>query len=183
MTETKIPLGTRLGSMITDHFIMSIIMTVFLAPMLINNITTKTEIKTINGSPMVETSSPFTYLVILGFTLYFCKDIFSGRSIAKRLLKLQIVSNSSNEIATPTQCVIRNFFCIIWPVEVIFILVNPARRLGDMVAGTKVIPFNNPGIHKIDIVKIIISILLAFGMTFLVFYVISLANTQRLPTT
>jgi len=171
MTEIPISLGTRLGSMIFDHFIMTIILMIFLSPLLINNFT-DSRIKAVGNSSMIEMNSPVTYFMIFGFALYFCKDIFGGRSIAKRILKLQVVSNSTGEVASPIQCVIRNFFCVIWPLEVIMTLINPSRRLGDIIAGTKIISQNPPITKEINLNQIVISFILAYGITSLIFYII-----------
>jgi len=65
------------------------------------------------------------------------KDFFSGRSIAKRIFGYRIIDNISYLPASEMQCMIRNITVIIWPLEVIFTLVNPDRRLGDLIAGTK----------------------------------------------
>lgn len=54
----------------------------------------------------------WAYLGILGLALYFCKDIINGRSLAKRLLKLQVVDNTTGEVASPMQCFVRNLFVL-----------------------------------------------------------------------
>ena len=171
MTENTMPLGTRLGSMLLDHFIMTMIMMVCFIPSLITSFTTN-EVHTIGNAPMFEMTSPVTYLLILGFALYFCKDIFGGRSIAKRILKLQVLDNASNEVASPIQCVIRNFFCIIWPLEIILTLIEPSRRLGDRIAGTKVTARLQPVLKETNIPQTLIAFFLAYGATALVFYIL-----------
>ena len=82
----------------------------------------------------------FYYQLALYF--FFCKDCINGRSIAKRVLKLQIIDNKTGESASALKCFIRNIFIIIWPVEGIVALINPSRRIGDYVAGTKLVPFD-----------------------------------------
>jgi uncharacterized RDD family membrane protein YckC len=77
--------------------------------------------------------------VILMMICYICKDCFNGQSPAKRIFNLKVVDNQNGEIATPLQCIVRMLTLPIWPIEVIVTLFNPVRRLGDRLAGTKVV--------------------------------------------
>lgn len=80
--------GTRLGSMITDHMIMTFIIGIFMAPGIVADIA-----QTFNNPdapPKLMLGN--YYLNIIAFSLYFNKDIFLGRSIAKRIFKFQIVT-------------------------------------------------------------------------------------------
>ncbi|MFV0539013.1 MAG: RDD family protein [Dysgonomonas sp.] len=70
------------------------------------------------------------------YSLLLCKDIFQGQSIGKRIVKLR-VKNTDNSRASLYKLVLRNLFFIIWPVEFIMCYINPQRRLGDIVVGTK----------------------------------------------
>ncbi|MDW3195265.1 MAG: hypothetical protein R8G66_23015 [Cytophagales bacterium] len=76
---------------------------------------------------------PLTVLV------FFNKDIVSGRSIAKRKLGFAIVKNNSEEPATQFQCFIRNITSILWPLEALLAFGGAEQRIGDFIAGTKVI--------------------------------------------
>ena len=67
------------------------------------------------------------------------KDYYSGQSVVHRLVGLQIVDNKTLEPANSIKCMLRNVTMPIWPVEGLFVLINPKRRLGDFIAGTKVI--------------------------------------------
>ena len=141
INNKQISVGTRLAAMILDHFFMTIIAMVFFLPTIISNIseTMKISHKQEDFNPM---SGPMIYIGFLGFALYFCKDMINGRSIAKRILKLQVVDNKTRQEATPLQCLVRNIFCIIWPIEVIISVTNTSQRLGDRVAGTRLIPYD-----------------------------------------
>ncbi|MCG8700483.1 MAG: RDD family protein, partial [Bacteroidales bacterium] len=100
------------------------------------------------------------------------KDLFNGRSIAKRILKLKIVNHKTNQTAGPLRCLVRNITFPIWPIEIIVILINKNRRIGDFIAGThtefysetelagKRRPFN-------AIAALFISFLFVSGMIFL----------------
>jgi hypothetical protein len=112
-----------------------------------------------------------SFLLLIGMSLYFCKDCFLGRSPAKRILKLQVVDNTSGKVASPIKCFIRDIFCIIWPVEVIVALVNPNRRIGDFIAGTKLIPYEVPT-EKPD--PKYIQILFSIGLSVCLVYIIML---------
>src|SRR5688572_6713391 len=86
------------------------------------------------------------YLNIFAFSLYFNKDIFLGRSPAKRILKFQVVNASTGEPANPLRSLIRNLTIILWPIEAIVALINPGRRIGDYLAGTRLV-IHKPEIH------------------------------------
>ena len=102
-----------------------------------------------NGSSQYDEMAPYIQmLMILMLVPYFFKDSFNGRSLAKRMLKLQVVDNTTGEVASVGKCFVRNIFIIIWPVEVLVSLFSPQRRIGDMVAGTKVVNYTT---SQIDI--------------------------------
>src|SRR5882757_2816989 len=168
MNDNSIKVSTRLGSMLLDHVIMTCIILVFFAPAFIFDLFSN------NASPLklYSFNSFSTYVAILGLSLYFCKDIFNGQSVAKRILKLQIVKYSTGEVASPIQCVVRDIFCILWPIEVIITLNNPNRRLGDRIAGTKVVIFD-PSIPKTNTIlnlQLVLSFALSYTVSLLLFF-------------
>lgn len=67
------------------------------------------------------------------------KDFFNGQSIINRSLGYQVVDARTLQTASKLRCMIRNITAPLWPVEGIFILFNPERRLGDFLAGTKIV--------------------------------------------
>src|SRR5882672_5983918 len=140
MTEQKVNAGTRLGTMILDHIIMTMILMVFAIPGMINGFMKAFKIS--HEQADLDLWGNMIYFMLIGFAIYLCKDSINGRSPAKRILKLQVVDNSTGEVASPIKCFVRNIFCILWPIEVIVVLVNPSRRIGDFVAGTKVATFD-----------------------------------------
>jgi uncharacterized RDD family membrane protein YckC len=87
-----------------------------------------------------EGSVYFTAWTALLICLYLNKDIFSGRSIGKRMTGLQITENIAEGPPGPLRCLVRNFFSLLWPLELVVLLFNPGRRVGDFVAGTRVVP-------------------------------------------
>ena len=166
-TEQKTNAGTRIGSMLLDHIAMTFIAMIFFIPGMISGFSTAFEITHEQTSPDI--FGGLSYAGLIGFALYFCKDCINGRSIAKRALKLQVVENASGDVASPIRCFVRNIFCILWPIEVIVTLASPSRRIGDFVAGTRVVPFN-PELEqpKINYGQIGLSIILAYGLMVLV---------------
>jgi len=78
---------------------------------------------------------PFTFLSFLIIN----KDFFNAKSIAKRHFGYQIVDSKSNLPANELQCVIRNSTMIIWPLEVVVSMFNSEKRIGDFLAGTKLV--------------------------------------------
>jgi uncharacterized RDD family membrane protein YckC len=163
-----ISVGTRLGTMLLDHFFMTMIAMVFFLPGMISGFSDgfnasheQTDLNFMEG--------PMKYLSMFGFALYFCKDIINGRSISKRVLKLQVIDNKTGQVATPLQCFVRNIFCIIWPIEVIVAMTNTSRRLGDKVAGTKLV-YYEPTLEqpKINLGKTILPVVISYGLILLI---------------
>src|SRR6476620_6557071 len=94
--DNRITVGKRVWTMLLDHIIMTAVVLLF---------------GLISGSVV--------YIVLIGFALYFCKDCIGGQSVAKRILGLQVVNNNDGRVAKPLRCLIRNIFCVLWPIEVI----------------------------------------------------------------
>lgn len=163
----EINVGTRLGSMILDHFIMTMIAMVFFIPMMVKVFSNAFTIT--HEQPEMDFGGPFLYVAVFGFALYFCKDIVNGRSIGKRATQTQVIDNNTGQVASPLKCFIRNIFCVIWPVEVILTLINPSRRIGDMVAGTKVVPYDPIHVEqpKFDIKMAILPLAISYGLLLL----------------
>lgn len=168
MIEKNLNAGKRLASMVLDHIFMTMICILFFIPMMIGTFSGAFVTSHEQNGP-AGFSGPTFYIGLFGFALYFCKDCFSGRSIAKRILKLQVVDIKTGQVASPLKCFVRNIFCIIWPIEIIVVLINPSRRIGDQVAGTEVVYYEPSLIEqpKANTGKILISIILAFGLTLL----------------
>lgn len=108
------------------------------------------------------------WLQLLGFALYFCKDVFNGRSLAKRMLKLQVLDVKTDEPADPVKTVVRNFLCFVWPIEVIAIIINPSRRMGDWLAGTRVVKMDSKNTeHEISYLRIGLAFMAALAFVLL----------------
>lgn len=164
ITITKISTGVRLRTMFLDHFVMCFIMVVFYIPFMISMVQVFDTPQSVQRFDQMSGGS--FYLALFGFSLYFSKDCISGRSVAKRIIKLQLIDNKTGTIASPLKCMIRNLFCIIWPVEVIIALNNSNRRIGDFVAGTKLISYD-ADLHQENrnYIQIAISVIISYGIT------------------
>jgi uncharacterized RDD family membrane protein YckC len=75
---------------------------------------------------------------IILFSLFLNKDIYFGKSIGKYFVGLRVVSSRTGNPAGPIQCLIRNLFLLLWPIEALILFFSPQRRIGDVVAGTRV---------------------------------------------
>jgi len=164
MTDTVHEKGTRLCSMLLDHFIMTMIAGIFFIPEIIRSIST---IST-HEQPEQDIFGGMSYVFLIGFAIYFCKDCIKGRSIAKRILKLQLIDKATGQVASPLKCILRNLFCILWPIEVLVAFINPGQRIGDMVAGTKLVLFD-PTIEqpKLKLGKVVPAFVLVYGILIL----------------
>lgn len=129
--------------MLVDHVIMTFVIMTFVVPGVVYDL-----IQTFgdNGTPPKLFLGNY-YLNIFAFSLYFNKDIYLGRSPAKRILKFQVVDNKTNRPANPLRCLLRNITVVLWPIEVIAGLINNERRLGDFIAGTRLTTYD-PEFHK-----------------------------------
>ncbi|MDR1101574.1 MAG: RDD family protein [Clostridiales bacterium] len=77
----------------------------------------------------------FCILIVCMLSIFF-KDIISGRSVGKRLLKLKIIGEDGKTPST-FRLILRNITIPIWLVEAILLLCGKIR-IGDKLAGTKV---------------------------------------------
>ena len=80
-------------------------------------------------------------LGILWIPFYcFCKDCFFGRrSIGKWLFGLKIKDYETGEKPSYPRLIVRNVTYFIVQVELVFVLANKGRRLGDLIGKTKVV--------------------------------------------
>ena len=79
-------------------------------------------------------------LFVLSFpVLFVVRDVlFKGRSVAKRIFKLRVIDNETNELPKKQKLIIRNLFFFLYPVEFIMLLASD-KSLGDMVTNTTIV--------------------------------------------
>lgn len=131
-------INSRLRIMGTDFsFVLSLIFPLLLIIMI------PSIILTFNDPNQITDFNLFDILWLISFSFFtfilINKDFFNGQSIAKRKYGFQIIDNKSRKVANEIQCMVRNVTLIIWPLEVLFTLIQPKRRLGDLIAGTRLI--------------------------------------------
>jgi len=81
----------------------------------------------------------FNSVLAFGMIYYLLKDIRGGKSIGKRVLKIAVRDITNSDIIPGTfRLIIRNITTIIWPIELILIILAQ-RKLGDKIARTQVI--------------------------------------------
>ena len=81
--------------------------------------------------------------ISLLYTFMCSKDCINGMSFGKYIVGIQTIDSRTLKVATPVQCMLRNLFCIIWPIEFFGMLFNSTGlRIGDQVAHTKVVKRN-----------------------------------------
>jgi len=124
--------GQRLASMLIDHFFMCLILGIILVPFILSDITAEEP-----RAVLFETKD--WILMVMMIVIYALKDSVKGKSLAKRILKLQVIDDRSGNVASPFQCFVRNLLVPFWMIEVVVTFFNPERRLGDRLANTKVV--------------------------------------------
>ena len=159
---------TRLTSMVLDHMLLSVGTIILCVPLMIYGFM---QLLTISHEPHQFLIPPGAeYAFAIGIAVYFGKDSLIGRSPAKHILKLQVVHQITGEPAGPLRCFLRNLLCVFWPIEVIVVCINPERRLGDRIAGTKVVYYRaSETPAKLHLPQIIGVSLLGIGIAALVF--------------
>ena len=166
--------GYRLISMLADHAIMSSVMGVISVPIMIivfaKTFSAIGEPKQIDQFNPFEAYLQFSWLLALAFGILMNKDGIKGRSPAKLLFKFQTVVAKTGEPAGPIRCMIRNITLFLWPIEGIFALANPSRRLGDFLAGTRIDYFDSEKHHgDINWVPLVVAVLLPSAAYYLLF--------------
>jgi uncharacterized RDD family membrane protein YckC len=80
----------------------------------------------------------FPFFLLLFFCLHLLKDSIQGRSLGKRLVGISVRSLDGMD-ASLKSLVLRNLFSVVWPVDLILLLVSEdQRKLGDRIAETAV---------------------------------------------
>ncbi|WP_062129157.1 RDD family protein, partial [Geofilum rubicundum] len=128
----------RIKTMISDYiFILAVFFPFFMVIMIASFFFTTNNLAEISSINITLSCSlvPFSAMIFVILN----KDFFNGQSVSKRIYGYQIIDNKTNMAANETKCMLRNVTMIVWPIEVLMTLMNPTRRLGDLIAGTKLI--------------------------------------------
>lgn len=128
--STRYPRFRRIISMLLDHYLMCILIIPFAILLSI----------TVRALKFQFYDEMGFFVLILFVFVYFNKDFLNGKSPAKRLLGYQVVDLRTNLPASEFKCFVRNLtICVAWPIEVVVGFINPSRRIGDYISGTKVV--------------------------------------------
>jgi len=133
----ELKLSDRIWSILIDQFIIWIISGSIWMSMFFANDMNPTH-DYVNIAPLGD----FLLIFVFYFSIWTIKDSFNGRSIGKRIMRLQVVQSETNLAASPLRCFVRNLSLLLWPIEMIVILVRPGRRMGDFIANTKIVDYN-----------------------------------------
>jgi len=100
-------------------------------------------------------------------SIYLNKDAIKGKSPAKRSLGFVIVDYKTGEIAHPIKTLLRNITVVIWPLEVVILFFSTERRIGDYIAGTKLVADSKTLNTELKIGQIIIAFAIGIIFVFL----------------
>ena len=114
------------------------------------------------------------FVISLLSSLFICKDLVGERSIGKRVMNLRIIC-VDEILVSPLKLILRNIFTFIWPIEVVMCLINPERKLGDIVFRTKVV-LNDRKVNSIHLSngRVFIYFSIVLILVFILFYLLSL---------
>lgn len=80
-----------------------------------------------------------TTVIIL--CLFFCKDIINGQSVGKRIQKIRVVTQNGGAVSLQN-IIARNVTALLQPIDVLYMINNDGKRLGDIICKTKVVDFS-----------------------------------------
>ena len=84
-----------------------------------------------------------SYYIVYGIILliieigFLCKDVIGGQSIGKKIVHIKVVNEDESK-ANLLQLIIRNITILIWPIEVIILLLGK-RKIGDVISKTMIV--------------------------------------------
>ncbi|NML20811.1 RDD family protein [Pseudoflavitalea sp. G-6-1-2] len=170
--DTKPEIGNRLASLAIDYLFSLIITGIMTVPFFIQLINE-------GFSHFGKKIFPFNFTLflyiiagsVIGKAIYLCKDSFNGRSIAKRIFKFQVLDSKTGQVASPMKCLFRNAPTFLWIVELVMALVNPEKRLGDLMASTRLAMYTPETMPQpaIKISQIILTFLCALAFLSLLY--------------
>ena len=91
--------------------------------------------------PAVLLSIPNSIVMVVGVSMVWCKDLL-GMSVGKRLLAIEVVCLQSNQRPSLWMRFLRNVSLVLWPIEVLVLIGTKEKRIGDMIANTRVVEIN-----------------------------------------
>lgn len=79
--------------------------------------------------------------LVMGITMaiFLLKDLLGGQSLAKSTRGMRVVDINTGRRPRAFQLVFRNALLAIWIFDLMLLLINSSRRLGDILVGTQVV--------------------------------------------
>ena len=185
-TITNLDANKRLKAMALEMvYTLSVVIPFMLPVFVFSVITNRVEV---GQSYPTDLQSKDIVVFIFASPIYialFNKDFFRGQSIINRLLGYQVVDNKTMSPASGLKCMLRNVTAPLWLIEGIVVLINPQRRIGDFIAGTRLVEVepSDPELilDEIKNIKLVIRTLATLGATFIVmlFYAVLFEDKFR----
>jgi len=156
----------RFRSAVIDQLGMTLILMVVGSPMFVYAVYETVR----NGRPPSNADNLWILIYAsFSYSIYINKDVFFARSIGKRICALQVIDRKRNEPASPLQCMVRNITFLVWPLEIIILLVTRNRRLGDLIANTEIVQYRQTTDAKFSWPQVLASISIGTVIFFLIF--------------
>lgn len=125
----------------------------------------------------------FIFYMASYITLVLQKDVLNGRSLGKRMAGLQIIEIRTHKKASRFKCVLRNILVFFFVGEIAISLFSPERKLGDWMAGTKLVVLDKVPFSEIknefkayDKITLLKTFSLVFLTSLLSIYLITLVD-------
>ena len=156
----KADFGKRLIAYFIDYILIGLLMSVILLAFVVDY-----------NQDFGAFITKFAVFIIAAFIVYGAKDFINGASVGKRIIGLG-VKDAQGNVPPFYKLFLRNIFTMIWPLELIVLLVSKShRKIGDMMMNTDVYVTS----HKRKATTVIITVLLIFALGLLCF--VSLIET------
>jgi hypothetical protein len=154
-----ISFGKRLDSFTFDHLLFGFVSVVFFVPFSI-------------GYDKSEFLRECCFgISLIGIAISLCKDSIGGQSPCKLHFDLLVVDAKTGKVASPIRCFVRNVFFFFYGLDLILLLLNhDNRKIGDWIAGTRVIHID-PYAHIVPETskkKIAIAFLISYGFVLMI---------------
>ena len=117
----------------------------------------------------------YSLTTAITFSLFFCKDVINGQSIGKRIFKLQVVSEKGDTTSLKN-IILRNVIALLQPIDILYIVNNKGKRLGDIICKTKVISGSEKNKYRCKFFYLIgcyiIVLFITFSFLFLIWIIV-----------
>ncbi|MDR2903788.1 MAG: RDD family protein [Clostridiales bacterium] len=163
----KAAIGTRVSAFVIDHILLSMLVTLPSILLIFKAVEDA-------SSQVSALLTLFPLLMLAGFALYIAKDIIRGRSLGKLMLGIGVRnSEDPSEIPPVHKLFLRNIFLVIWPVELLVLLLSrDHKKLGDRIAGTDIYCVKKPNVCLLIVAGILAMVLFVTVLFFGIFSIL-----------